>query len=377
VERAPEDEAHRLEEVMHVSRLRISGVRGFHGARSVDLDLTRPDGSLAGWTVLAGRNGSGKSTVLQALALALAGPRSTSFIPSLADWMSVGVSTAEIRALLRPSDSDPRELTLLDSAVILPEVWINFTRTPQDELRHVSVEPDFSGMGLDAFNQGQAVSSVRAPSSGWFYAGYGAFRHLGSSGSLRPGKSRFSKLAQQVSSLFDETVPLADAVDWLIEQHLYELEKRRVILIDEVDDHLHVRWQKTIGTWLKTHFPQIQFIVTTHSPYVCQSADPGGLILLPGPGENRPPRVIEQDVYERVVYGSGDDAILTELFGIDTPYSAEAEKLRQRLGDLEVKVLEGSASIAQKEEFQTLSEKLTSSMSARVDEVAARFGRDR
>jgi hypothetical protein len=82
-------------------------------------------------------------------------------------------------------------------------------------------------------------------------------------------------------------------------------------------------------------------------------------------------------VYERVVYGSGDDAILTELFGIDTPYSAEAERLRQRLGDLEVKVLEGSASIAEKEEFRTLSEKLTSSMSARVDEVAARLGRDR
>jgi energy-coupling factor transporter ATP-binding protein EcfA2 len=463
VERAPEVTVQRLEEVMHVSRLQISGVRGFHGARSVDLDLTRPDGSMAGWTVLAGRNGSGKSTVLQALALALAGPRSTSFIPSLADWMSVGVSTAEIRAFLSPSDSDPRELTLLDSAVIQPEVWINFTRTPQGELGQIGAEPDFSGMGLDAFNQGQAVSSVRSPSSGWFYAGYGAFRHLGSSGSLRPGKSRFSKLAQQVSSLFDETVPLTDAVDWLIEQHLYELEKRigaadllrvamtllgdgllpdgfrvsrvdseglwvshgsaafplremsdgyravtalvvdiirqmtaaypnpeieyrqdvptlpypGVILIDEVDDHLHVRWQKTIGTWLKTHFPQIQFIVTTHSPYVCQSADPGGLILLPGPGENRAPRVIEQDMYERVVYGSGDDAILTELFGIDTPYSAEAERLRQRLGDLEVKVLEGSATVAERGEFQKLTEKLTSSMSARVDEVAARFGRDR
>ena len=145
-----------------------------------------------------------------------------------------------------------------------------------------------------------------------------------------------------------------------------------VILIDEVDDHLHVRWQKTIGIWLKTHFPQIQFIVTTHSPYVCQSADPGGLILLPGPGENRPPRIIEQDLYERVVYGSGDDAILTELFGVDTPYSAEAERMRRRLGDLEVKVLEGTASITEKEEFRTLSEQLTSSMTARVDEVAAR-----
>jgi DNA repair exonuclease SbcCD ATPase subunit len=68
---------------MHVSRLRISGVRGFHGDRSVDLDLTRPNGSLAGWTVLAGRNGSGKSTILQAFALALAGPGRRLFFQTL------------------------------------------------------------------------------------------------------------------------------------------------------------------------------------------------------------------------------------------------------------------------------------------------------
>jgi predicted ATP-binding protein involved in virulence len=39
-----------------------------------------------------------------------------------------------------------------------------------------------------------------------------------------------------------------------------------VVIIDEIDAHLHVSWQKRIGGWLKTHFPNIQFIVTTHSP---------------------------------------------------------------------------------------------------------------
>ena len=85
---------------MHISRLRITGVRGFYDNRTVDLDLTRPDGTFAGWTVLAGRNGSGKSTVLQSLALALSGPRSTGFIPSLADWMSHGATRAEVRVTL-------------------------------------------------------------------------------------------------------------------------------------------------------------------------------------------------------------------------------------------------------------------------------------
>lgn len=65
-----------------------------------------------------------------------------------------------------------------------------------------------------------------------------------------------------------------------------------VVIIDEVDAHLHVSWQRRIGTWLKAHFPNVQFIVTTHSPYICQEADPGGLIRLPGPGKDEPPRVV-------------------------------------------------------------------------------------
>ncbi|ROO90025.1 hypothetical protein EDD29_7738 [Actinocorallia herbida] len=48
---------------------------GFTGPRSVDLDLIRPDGGHAGWTVLAGRNASGKTTLLRAMALAFPAPQ--------------------------------------------------------------------------------------------------------------------------------------------------------------------------------------------------------------------------------------------------------------------------------------------------------------
>ncbi|WP_239148222.1 AAA family ATPase, partial [Paractinoplanes tereljensis] len=91
-----------------------------------------------------------------------------------------------------------------------------------------------------------------------------------------------------------------------------------VVIIDEVDAHLHVSWQKRIGGWLKRHFPQTQFIVTTHSPYICQAADERGLIRLPGPDEQEPPRIVDQELYERIVYGSGDGAVMSELFGLDT-----------------------------------------------------------
>lgn len=149
-----------------------------------------------------------------------------------------------------------------------------------------------------------------------------------------------------------------------------------IVLIDEVDAHLHVSWQKHIGDWMKIHFPLMQFVVTSHSPYVCQSADPGGLIRLAGPEESEHPRVVDQDLYQRVIYGSGDDAILTELFGVETPYSTEAERLRRRLGSLEGRVLSGEASSSEVAEYQRLSEMLTSSLTARVDEVSSRLGRD-
>ena len=41
-----------------------------------------------------------------------------------------------------------------------------------------------------------------------------------------------------------------------------------IILIDEIDMHLHPRWQKTILQDLKRVFPNVQFIVTTHSPSI-------------------------------------------------------------------------------------------------------------
>jgi predicted ATP-binding protein involved in virulence len=146
-----------------------------------------------------------------------------------------------------------------------------------------------------------------------------------------------------------------------------------VVIIDEADAHLHVSWQKRIGGWLKEHFPNIQFIVTTHSPYICQAADEGGLVRLPGPSENEPPRVVDVDLYERIVFGSGDDAVLSELFGLDSPYSDQAEQLRKELVSLEVEVLAGRASHEDIANYQSLRRRLTSSPVARTEEVAARL----
>lgn len=51
-----------------------------------------------------------------------------------------------------------------------------------------------------------------------------------------------------------------------------------VVLIDEVDLYLHPIWQKTVLRDLTSAFPEIQFIVTTHSPFIVQSLKQGELI---------------------------------------------------------------------------------------------------
>lgn len=56
-------------------------------------------------------------------------------------------------------------------------------------------------------------------------------------------------------------------------ESLNPLEEEAVILIDELDLHLHPKWQKEIVADLKRTFPNCQFIISTHSPFIVQSLD--------------------------------------------------------------------------------------------------------
>jgi len=55
-----------------------------------------------------------------------------------------------------------------------------------------------------------------------------------------------------------------------------------VVLIDELDVHLHPKWQRGVVESLRKVFPKIQFIATTHSPFIVQSLRPDELINLEG-----------------------------------------------------------------------------------------------
>ena len=58
------------------------------------------------------------------------------------------------------------------------------------------------------------------------------------------------------------------------------LQEEAVVLVDEIDLHLHPKWQRDLVPTLSKIFPNVQFIVTTHSPHVLQSMEEVNLYVL-------------------------------------------------------------------------------------------------
>jgi len=114
-----------------------------------------------------------------------------------------------------------------------------------------------------------------------------------------------------------------------------------VVLIDEIDAHLHPEWQREIGFWLKRHFPNIQFLVTTHSPIICQAADPNGLFVLPEPGSADKPRPLSEEEYKKVVASRPDTILLTSAFGLQNTRSPRAVDARAQYARLKAKERSG------------------------------------
>ena len=86
-----------------------------------------------------------------------------------------------------------------------------------------------------------------------------------------------------------------------------------IVLVDEIDMHLHPEWQRKIIQFLSHHFPKTQFIVTSHSPLVVQSAENVNIVLLNKEGDKT---IISQpDI--KTFKGWTVVEILEELMGLE------------------------------------------------------------
>jgi hypothetical protein len=419
---------------MYIKRVVIENIRGF---RQLDFDLEHGAGSknYAGWTVFTGDNGSGKTALLKAIALAVNGPDlSRALQPSFQGWVRQGAGVGTIAVTLVAGEED---------------TWKGGGRTGQELVAGLEVvdegeEPTLRPKSTKKKGPKRGPWSEKA--AGWFSCGYGPFRRLygESSDAMRlmrgPGPlARFATMFREDASLTEceewlkelkfrsldreEDSPILEAVKDLLNddfmqtgmsiekidseglhvrdqsgivlplvdmsdgyraalallvdivrhmvavyggEHLVIRDDRGrivvdrpgVVLIDEIDSHLHPEWQRRIGFWLKQRFPRLQFVVTTHSPLICQAADLQGIFHLPPPGSQLRPYQLEEEEYAEVVCSKPDTILLSRAFGLRHTRSPRAVAQRDRFAQLKSKKDAGFATPDEEKELARLAQEL-------------------
>lgn len=101
--------------------------------------------------------------------------------------------------------------------------------------------------------------------------------------------------------------------------------KEGIVLIDEVETHLHIELQKKIMPFLTSFFPNIQFIVTTHSPFVINSINDAVIYDL------------EKQIQVEDLSGYSYEGVVEGYFNIDQ-YSNEAKEKLYRYKELVNKI---------------------------------------
>ncbi len=111
-----------------------------------------------------------------------------------------------------------------------------------------------------------------------------------------------------------------------------------LLLLDEVDIHLHPAWQRKVLPIVQRLFPNAQIIASTHSPFVVASAVDARIISL---GLRN--GVATVDSNEPANAGASYSAILRSVFGIASEFDVDTEAQFQRFHELKQRVIAGEA----------------------------------
>lgn len=141
-----------------------------------------------------------------------------------------------------------------------------------------------------------------------------------------------------------------------------------IILIDEIDLHLHPKWQRQVVSDLRRTFPQLQFIATTHSPFILQSLEPGEVIDLNQEINLDGVEETHQDIAmpspnDRYSHQPIED-IVENVMGVAVPQRSERYQQMYNTAQEYYRVLQ---------EGNTVSEEEKTRLKQRLDELSAPF----
>jgi predicted ATP-binding protein involved in virulence len=134
-----------------------------------------------------------------------------------------------------------------------------------------------------------------------------------------------------------------------------------VVLIDEADAHLHPSWQRELGERFQRVFPKIQFIVTTHSPFIAQEATDHGLFVLRPDADGTV--TVDQPV-ESVRGWTASQILTSPLFGLESTRDPETESLIREQAALTAKERAGTLTTAERSRLATVRQQLSATLSA-------------
>jgi AAA domain, putative AbiEii toxin, Type IV TA system/AAA domain len=399
----------------------------------------------AGWHVLIGDNGAGKSTIIRSIALALVGPEEALGLRAdWRDWLNRESEEGAIHLSVTGDDYDQRRLMpgRKPEDLLIPNSLLFRREERNGYVKMMAAAQQENEVNPMKYNWGDGY--------GWFSAAYGPYRRF-AGGSQEWTKVFYSqpKLGAHLSA-FGEDVALTEALDWLVKLQYKSLESAQsinddeapefilvqlkklinsqgflphnaelesvssegvifkdgngalvnvnqlsdgyrsmlsltfelirqlcrvykvpevfknigegimnidlpgVVLVDEIDAHLHPTWQTRIGQWFTQYFPNIQFIVTSHSPLVCRACEKGSIWRLAAPGSGNQSGEVTGIDRERLINGNVLDAYGTEIFGENVSISKEASEKTERLAALNIKSLMGQISSSEQAEMQNL-----------------------
>ncbi len=353
-------------------------VRNLRAVRDVKLDLTASGGSTP-WTMFLGENGTGKSTVLQALALALCGARYYSrlaerFAIEPAGFVRTGCKSGSIKVYLTP-DVDRR---------IKPHTLTFFT--DRLEFKSASGRRTVIRDGVVPTGAGEAWG-IQV-----LLLGYGATRLLPRAPERDKERSKDSDFAK-LENLFDPFVPLIDARRWMLglpqdrfdytaralktlldlrdrdvliredgevwlKSHRSKVPLERlsdgyqsiialtadildvvlelwdspelaegVVLVDEIATHLHPTWKLRIVSTLRQFLPRMQFIATTHDPLSLRGLADGEVVVMRRDARGRSMAITDLPS----VAGLRADQLLTsEFFGLSSTLDPAYQRLFEK-----------------------------------------------
>lgn len=335
-------------------------IENFKGINHLELKFPEvgAEGKSAGGMMLLADNGAGKTSVLQAIALAMMGAERANRLKIRRDrllrnsgeteWGILSKKSARIRvefhsgytseitldpASLEFSGESPfpdaliaygahrlidsrvrrgnrataRVATLFDSKAVVghPEAWLAQERTPFEPIARALAEV----LVLQADD-----GLVRDSEGNIFVKTYGQPTPI-----------------EVLSDGYQSIIAMAvDTIRWLLDDWP-ELETARgVVLIDEVDAHLHPRWKLQIMRALREAMPQVQFIATTHDPLCLRGMGPSEVAVMKRSSRQRFDLVTDLPDFRGM---SAEQLLMSDYFGLATTSDPELDILLARNAD--------------------------------------------